>query len=73
MNIKEREELLEKYKAKLEVAEQDQTEEKEELREIVSALIKTIPEEPISNTCPWCGRLFFIKTNFCSDCGQAMR
>ena len=73
MNIKEREEVLEKYKAKLETAERDQTDDKEELRTIVKALIKSIPEEPRNNTCPYCGRLFFIKTNFCSDCGQAMR
>lgn len=73
MNIQEREELLKKYKEKLEIAETDQTDEKEELEVIVKALIKTIPEEPKNNTCPYCGRLFFIKTNNCSNCGQAMR
>ena len=73
MNIQKREELLKKYKEKLEIAEADQTDEKEELEVIVKALIKTIPEEPKNNTCPYCGRLFFIKTNNCSNCGQAMR
>jgi uncharacterized OB-fold protein len=73
MNITERETLLEQYKTRLADAEKRQLAVKEELREIIKSLERDMPKEPINNTCPYCGRLFFIKTNFCSDCGQAMR
>lgn len=73
MNIEERKTLLEQYKDRLADAERRQVPCKEDFKEIVRSLDRDIPKEARNNTCPYCGRLFFIKTNFCSDCGQAMR
>ena len=73
MNIQEREQLLEKYKEKLQLAEEEPSEEAAELEVIVKAIIKTIPEKVTNHTCPYCGRIIQIKKNFCNNCGQAMR
>lgn len=73
MNIQEREQLLEKYKEKLQLAEEEHSEEVAELEEIVKAIIKTIPETITNHLCPYCGRMIQIKKNFCSSCGQAVK
>lgn len=73
MNIQEREQFLEKYKEKLQLAEEEHSEEAAELEVIVKAIIKTIPEKVTNHICPYCGRMIQIKKNFCSNCGQATR
>ena len=39
----------------------------------IRALIKQVPVEPVDNRCPYCGKMFMIKTLYCGSCGQAMK
>lgn len=71
MNVQE---VLEYYKAQEETEVDFNSEEAQRRAIVMKSLARDIKEEPVDvNKCPYCGKSFMIKTNFCGDCGQALR
>lgn len=71
MNVQD---VLEYYKAQDEAEEDFNSEEAQRRAIVINSLARDIREEPVGvNKCPYCGRAFMIKTNFCGECGQALK